>query len=85
MFFSLFFACMVYSCGLLVTIFHWHGGFPRLTLDFPSHAISYIYMVLWVYFFVFSLVLMFPLTWVELVVLEPWLENKFGAFSGFSY
>jgi len=53
MFSSLVLACMAYACGLLVMIYHWHGGFPRLTVEFPNLAISWIAIVLWVYFFTF--------------------------------
>ena len=53
MFSSLVLACMPYACGLLVMIYHWHGGLPRLTMDFPSLSISRIAMVLWVHLFVF--------------------------------
>ena len=48
MFYSLVLAFMVYACGFLVMICYWHGGFPRLTVDFPSLSISWIAMVLWV-------------------------------------
>ena len=86
-------------------ICHWHGGLPGLTMDLPSLAISWITMVLWVYFFVFWLVLMFPLvwvellvhgalagkmlwspitSWVELLVLESWLDKQSEALSGLS-
>jgi len=53
MFSSLILACVAYACGLLVMIYHCHGGLPRLTLDLPSLAIYEISMVLKVHFFVF--------------------------------
>lgn len=52
MFSSLVLACMAHACGLLVMIYHWHGGLPKLTMDLPSLAISWVAMVLWVHFFV---------------------------------
>ena len=30
---------MVYACGYLVMICHWHGGLPGLTVVFPSLSI----------------------------------------------
>jgi len=33
MFSSRLFPCMAYACGLLVMIYHWHGGLPVLTVD----------------------------------------------------
>jgi len=39
-----------------------------LIVHFTSLAISWIAMLLWVYFFVYQLVLMFPLSWVEVIV-----------------
>ena len=61
--------CMVYACGLLVMICHWHGGFPRLTVDFPSLDISWIAMesvALLHYFFLVGSHI--SLAWVELIV-----------------
>ena len=49
----LFLACMAYACSFLVMIFHWHGGLPELTMDFPSLSVSLIAMVLWVSFLLF--------------------------------
>jgi len=63
------FSCMAYACGLLVIIFHWHGGMPGLIMDLLSLLISWIAMVLWVLLFFFWLVLMFLWLWVELLVL----------------
>jgi hypothetical protein len=51
--FLLVLACMAYACGFLVMICHWHGGFPGLTVVFPSLSISWIAMVLWVFSFFF--------------------------------
>ena len=51
---SLFLACMTYACGYLVMMYHWHGRFRGLTVVFPSLAISWIAMVLWVSFLLFS-------------------------------
>ena len=52
MFFLLELAYMAHTCGFLVKIYHCLGGFPRLTVDFPSLIISWIAMVLWVHFIV---------------------------------
>ena len=59
----LFMACMAYACGLLVMICHMHGGFPGLTVVFPSLSISWITMVIVGLFslIVFWLVFMIPL------------------------
>ena len=48
------FSCMAYACGLLVIIFHWHGGMPGLIMDLLSLLISWIAMVLWVLLFFFG-------------------------------
>jgi len=40
MVFLLVFSCMTYSCGYLVMIFHWEGGFLGLAVVFPSFTIS---------------------------------------------
>jgi len=31
---SLVLACMAHACGLLVMIYHWHGGWSILTMDY---------------------------------------------------
>jgi len=36
MFPSLVLACMAYACGFLVVIYHWHGGFTRLKVDYVA-------------------------------------------------
>jgi len=60
---------MVYACGYLVMIFHWHGGLPGLTVVFPSIATSWIGMVLWVFSLDFSNWYLGSLwMWVELLV-----------------
>ena len=68
MFSSIFLACMIHACHLLVMICHWHGGFLALTVDFPSIETSWIAMVLWVHFIVFLVGSHVSLAWVELPV-----------------
>jgi len=76
MFSSLVLACMAYACGLLVMIYHWHGCLPILTVEFPNLAISWIAIVLWVYFFTFLVGphVSFSLGWVT-NSWKPWLDK----------
>lgn len=71
MFFSLVLECMSHAYGLWVMICHWHGEFPRLTMDFPSLAVSWIFMVIGYLFSFFVLVgFHVSLALVESLVLE---------------
>ena len=66
---------MAYACVFLVMICHWHGGFPRLIVDLPSVAISWITMEIVGLFHSFVLVgSHFSLAWVKLLVLEAMVE-----------
>lgn len=42
-------ASLAHTSGFFVMIYSWHGGFPGLTMVFPSLSISWMTMVLWVY------------------------------------
>lgn len=73
-------ACMEYSCGFLVMIYHWHGGIPGLTMDLLSVAISWIVTVLWVYFLFFLVIFHVPLVVGSITSSwKPWFDKCSGS------